>query len=279
MIRRSVVAGAVVALFACGSAFAQAVPKEMAWTAYDTGSSGFNIAVAIGQQFKQVLRFGRTHPPVGQRHRPAVAGEGQSRRHLADGHRRVFRPGGRLRVRHQELGAAAGPPDDGRDRLQRPGPRRRQGYRREGGEGHQGQARRRRRRLAGADPGRAGADRLRRPDRQGRHPRAVLVQQRDVEGHHQQRGRRRADLDDLGPVEGSRQLAARHHLAAHAGRGQGGLGTGPQEGALLRAGEGDLRLGRTVAADPDHHGELRLSDLHDLRRPAGRHDRRHHQGR
>ena len=54
MIRRSVVAGAVVALFACGSAFAQAVPKEMAWTAYDTGSSGFNIAVAIGQQFKQV---------------------------------------------------------------------------------------------------------------------------------------------------------------------------------------------------------------------------------
>jgi len=47
------VASAVVALFACGSAFGQAIPKEMAWTAYDTGSSGFNIAVAIGQQFKQ----------------------------------------------------------------------------------------------------------------------------------------------------------------------------------------------------------------------------------
>ncbi|WIM13179.1 TAXI family TRAP transporter solute-binding subunit [Enhydrobacter sp.] len=29
------------------------MPKEMSWTAYDTGSSGFNIAVAIGQQFKQ----------------------------------------------------------------------------------------------------------------------------------------------------------------------------------------------------------------------------------
>ncbi|TWT13748.1 TAXI family TRAP transporter solute-binding subunit [Reyranella sp. CPCC 100927] len=29
------------------------LPTEMAWTAYDTGSSGFNIAVAIGQQFKQ----------------------------------------------------------------------------------------------------------------------------------------------------------------------------------------------------------------------------------
>lgn len=53
MIRRSVVAGAAVALLACGPAFGQAVPKEMAWTAYDTGSSGFNIAVAMGQQFKQ----------------------------------------------------------------------------------------------------------------------------------------------------------------------------------------------------------------------------------
>lgn len=54
MFRRSMIASAAVALLACGSAFGQAVPKEMAWTAYDTGSSGFNIAVAIGQQFKQV---------------------------------------------------------------------------------------------------------------------------------------------------------------------------------------------------------------------------------
>ncbi len=29
------------------------VPPQMSWTAYDTGSSGFNIAVAVGQQFKQ----------------------------------------------------------------------------------------------------------------------------------------------------------------------------------------------------------------------------------
>ena len=52
MIRRSAVAGTVIALLACGSAFGQAVPKEMTWTAYDAGSSGFNLAVAIGQQFK-----------------------------------------------------------------------------------------------------------------------------------------------------------------------------------------------------------------------------------
>jgi len=53
MIRRSVLTGAIAACFASGTAFAQAMPKEMSWTAYDTGSSGFNIAVAIGQQFKQ----------------------------------------------------------------------------------------------------------------------------------------------------------------------------------------------------------------------------------
>ena len=78
----------------------------------------------------------------------------------------------------------------------------------------------------------------------------VPVQQRDVEGHHQQRGRRRVELDDLGPVQGSRQLAARHPVAAPAGRRQGGLGAGPQEGALFHADEGNLRLGRALAAAP-----------------------------
>ena len=53
MFKRSVVTGALVALLACGPALGQAIPKEMSWTAYDTGSSGFNIAVAMGQQFKK----------------------------------------------------------------------------------------------------------------------------------------------------------------------------------------------------------------------------------
>ncbi|HJQ55603.1 MAG TPA: TAXI family TRAP transporter solute-binding subunit, partial [Vineibacter sp.] len=50
---------AAVAVFVCCVAFAAPVggqvrlPSEMAWTAYDTGSSGFNIAIAVGQQFKQ----------------------------------------------------------------------------------------------------------------------------------------------------------------------------------------------------------------------------------
>ncbi len=55
MFRRTVAAGAALALLVSAPAFGQAVPKEMSWTAYDTGSSGFNIAVAIGQHFKNVL--------------------------------------------------------------------------------------------------------------------------------------------------------------------------------------------------------------------------------
>jgi TRAP transporter TAXI family solute receptor len=54
MFRRFAFAGAAVLLLAA-PAVAQNIPKEMSWTAYDTGSSGFNIAVAIGQQFKQAL--------------------------------------------------------------------------------------------------------------------------------------------------------------------------------------------------------------------------------
>lgn len=55
MFRRSAIAGAAAALLLAAPVTAQTVPKEMSWTAYDTGSSGFNIAVAIGQQFKQAL--------------------------------------------------------------------------------------------------------------------------------------------------------------------------------------------------------------------------------
>ena len=51
---RHVLASAALCAFAniATPAFAD-MPKEMSWTAYDTGSSGFNIAVAISQQFKQ----------------------------------------------------------------------------------------------------------------------------------------------------------------------------------------------------------------------------------
>ncbi len=50
---RSALSGAALSVLVATSAPAQGLPKEMSWTAYDTGSSGFNIAVAIGQQLKQ----------------------------------------------------------------------------------------------------------------------------------------------------------------------------------------------------------------------------------
>lgn len=53
MYRRTVATGAALASLLAAPAFGQGVPKEMSWTAYDTGSSGFNIAVAMGQQFKK----------------------------------------------------------------------------------------------------------------------------------------------------------------------------------------------------------------------------------
>ncbi|MBM3644817.1 MAG: TAXI family TRAP transporter solute-binding subunit [Alphaproteobacteria bacterium] len=52
MLRRSAMVLASAAALAAPAAFAQTGPREMTWTAYDTGSSGFNIAVAIGQAFK-----------------------------------------------------------------------------------------------------------------------------------------------------------------------------------------------------------------------------------
>lgn len=53
MIRRLAIAGAGT-LFACGPAFGQGVPKEMAWTACNAGSSGFNIAATLSQQVEPV---------------------------------------------------------------------------------------------------------------------------------------------------------------------------------------------------------------------------------
>lgn len=55
MYRHTIAVGAALSFALVAAASAQSLPKEMSWTAYDTGSSGFNIAVAIGQQFKQVL--------------------------------------------------------------------------------------------------------------------------------------------------------------------------------------------------------------------------------
>jgi TRAP transporter TAXI family solute receptor len=58
MTTRSVGCAVALLLAASGAAFGQAavkdaVPKEMTWTAYDAGSSGFDTTTAIARQFKQ----------------------------------------------------------------------------------------------------------------------------------------------------------------------------------------------------------------------------------
>ena len=57
MLRASLLAtvavSAVLSLGVSASAQDIQLPKQLSWTAYDTGSSGFNIAVAIGQQAKK----------------------------------------------------------------------------------------------------------------------------------------------------------------------------------------------------------------------------------
>lgn len=52
--RITAIAGAAL-LASTGAVFAQDIklPNQLSWTAYDTGSSGFNIAVAVGQPFKK----------------------------------------------------------------------------------------------------------------------------------------------------------------------------------------------------------------------------------
>ena len=52
-------AAAGTATFVAGAALAQSttaeLPKQMSWTAYDTGSAGYNQAVAIGAALQDAL--------------------------------------------------------------------------------------------------------------------------------------------------------------------------------------------------------------------------------
>ena len=107
------------------------LPPTLMVTAYDTGTAGFNITVAIGKMMKDKYGTDMRVLPAGNdvaRLQPLRA---RPRGDLRHGLRRLLRPGRRVRVRHQGMGPAAGPAhaDDGR--LQRRHPRRRQGHRRD----------------------------------------------------------------------------------------------------------------------------------------------------
>ena len=185
------------------------LPPTLTLTAYDTGSSGFNIAVAIGKAFKdkhgtdvRVLPAGndvaRLAPLKGGRAQASAMGIG-----VYFAQEGVFEFGG------EGLGPAAAAPHARLERLQRDLARRREGHRRQGDQGPEGQARRHGRRRARAQPERLRGARLRQSHAQRREARRVLELRRDVEGHPQQRGGRGDRLDHLGPGEGSRGFAAR----------------------------------------------------------------------
>ena len=105
----------------------------------------------------------------------------------------------------------------------------------------------------------------------------VLQLRRDVEGHGQQRGRCRDRLDHLGAGEGSRDLAARHRLSADARGRQGRLGAAEQDRPLLLSAQDDLRR-RHPAGRIGRAAVLSVSDLHGLCVAAGRPDLQPHQG-
>ena len=246
------------------------LPTTLTFTAYDTGSSGFNIAVAVGKSLKdkngtdvRVLPAGndvaRLAPLRAERAQASAMGIGS-----------YFAQEGVFEFAVKEWGPQPLRLILSVDRLQRPSrsasPRTPackevkdlRGKRdRHGG------------RLARAQPERLRRAGVRRPDSQRREAGRVLQLRRHVEGHGQQRGRRGHRLQHLGPGQGGRDLAARHRLPADAGRRQGRLGAAQQDRPLLPPAHVDVRLGRARRRLGRAAG-LPLSDLHGLCLAAGR---------
>ena len=127
----------------------------MTMTAYDTGTAGFNITVAIGKMMKDKYGTDVRVLPAGNdvaRLQPLRTGRAVA---SGMGSGVYFAQEGVFEFGTKEWGPQAGPDhaDDGR--LQRRQPRRRRRHRREDDGRPEGQARRLRRRLAGAEPERA----------------------------------------------------------------------------------------------------------------------------
>ena len=83
MKRRTMIAGTLAAVLTAGSAMAQGVklPPSLTMTAYDTGTSGFNIAVAIGKVMKEKHQSDLRVLPAGNdiaRLAPLKAGRAQA---------------------------------------------------------------------------------------------------------------------------------------------------------------------------------------------------------
>ena len=267
------------ALISLPGAQAQTIklPETLTLTAYDTGSSGFNIAVAVGKTFKDKQGSDVRVLPAGNdvaRLAPLKANRAQA---SAMGIGTYFAQESGVRIRREGMGAAAAATAAVGDRLQRDLARRRQGYRRQGDQGPARQARRHGGRLAGAQSERVRRDGVRRPVQERRQAGGVFQLRRDVEGHGQQRGRCRDRVHDFGTGQGSGDLAARHRLSADAGRRQGRLGAAQQDRAVLLSAQDHLRR-RRPAGRVGRASVLSVSDLHGLCVAAGRPDLQPDQG-
>ena len=267
------VVAASISVLTLPAAHAQDVklPPTMTFTAYDTGTAGFNIAVAVGKMMKDKYGTDVRVLPAGNdvaRLAPLRAGRATV---IGDGLRQLFRAGRRVRIRRQGMGTAGLAAGAVHGRLQWRVARRGEGYRRQGSQGPQGQARRLRRRLAGAEPELAGDPGVRRSQAERRQVRRILQLRRDVEGPDQQRRRCRLRDHDHRTRQGSRNLAARHRLAAAAAWRQRRLGAGAEGRIVLLPPHGDLRR-RHPQGQADRDGNLSVSDLRGVRtrRPADR---------
>ena len=101
---------ASISLLALSAAYAEDVklPPTVTMTAYDTGTSGFNITVAIGKMMKDKYGTDVRVLPAGNdvaRLQPVRIG----RAAISAWARRVFRAGRRVRVCDQGMGTSAGP--------------------------------------------------------------------------------------------------------------------------------------------------------------------------
>ena len=171
---------------------------------------GFNIAVGVGKMMKDKYGTDVRVLPAGndvarlaplRAKRALVSAMGSGTYFAQEG---VFEFGAReWGPQPLQTAAVVG-------RLQRRLARRRGGYRRQGDQGPQRQARRLRGRLARAEPELACGARLRRPHAERRQDRRIRKLRRDVEGPDQQRHRRRLRHHHHRAGEGSRDLAARH---------------------------------------------------------------------
>ncbi len=205
------------------------LPPSITFTAYDTGSSGFNIAVAVGKMLKDSYKSDVRVLPAGNAPRAARAVEGGAGPSIGHGYWKLLRPGRHFRVRCQGLrdtshcrscsprliattfrSASPRIPAPRRSRISRVN------------ESALSSAR-------PPQPEHAGYAGVRRAQRSRCESRRVRKLRRHVEGRAQRPDRRRRGFEHIRPGKRGRKLAAGRFLSGHAALGTRPLGLGSRK--------------------------------------------------